>query len=111
MLLCNFRSQRNYKGEYTPGTAGGPGGRDQTLAVKSRKIARKKVGQKQKTERKERKNRPNDGNNNGQATHGARKTPGPILFWRCFFLVWVNGDWGCWLGEKKGFLFWVKNKL
>ena len=30
------------------------------------------VGQKQKTERKERK-RLNDGNNNGQATHGARK--------------------------------------
>ena len=30
------------------------------------------VGQKQKTERKGRK-RPNDGNNNGQATHGARK--------------------------------------
>ena len=30
------------------------------------------VGQKQKTERKERK-RPNDGNNNGQATQGARK--------------------------------------
>ena len=25
----------------TPGTAGGPGGRDRTLAVKSRKIARK----------------------------------------------------------------------
>ena len=31
-----------------------------------------KVGQKQKTERKERK-RLNDGNNNGQVTHGARK--------------------------------------
>ena len=31
------------------------------------------VGQKQKTERKERKKRLNDGNNNGQATHGARK--------------------------------------
>ena len=29
------------------------------------------VDQKQKTERKERK-RPNDGNNNGQALHGAR---------------------------------------
>ena len=32
------------------------------------------VGQKQKTEKKEReKERLNDGNNNGQATHGARK--------------------------------------
>ena len=31
------------------------------------------VGQKQKTERKEKKERLNDGNNNGQATHGARK--------------------------------------
>ena len=28
-------------GENTPGTAGGPGGRDRTLAVKSRKNARK----------------------------------------------------------------------
>ena len=43
------------------------------------------VGQKQKTERKrekerenkERRRRANDGDNNGQATHGARKTPGP----------------------------------
>ena len=32
--------------------------------------------QKQKTEKK--KERVNDGNNNGQATHGARKPPGPI---------------------------------
>ena len=31
------------------------------------------VGQKQKTEIKEREKRPNDGNNNGQATRGARK--------------------------------------
>ena len=29
--------------ENTPGTAGGPGGRDRTLAVKSRKNARKSV--------------------------------------------------------------------
>ena len=98
----------------TPGTAGGPGGRDRMLAVKSRKtlenqffFVKKKipkkhffcciyllvmpkywgkqifthgryseVGQKQKTERKrrrEKKERLNDGNNNGQATHGARK--------------------------------------
>ena len=36
------------------------------------------VGQKQKTEERERKKeRLNDGNNNGQATHGARKPPGP----------------------------------
>ena len=27
--------------EYTPGTAGGPGRRDRTLAVKSKKIAKK----------------------------------------------------------------------
>ena len=33
-----------------------------------------KVGQKQKTEKKEEeRERLNDGNNNGQATHGARK--------------------------------------
>ena len=42
-----------------------------------------KVGQKQKTERKKKKKRKeermNDGNNNGQATHGARKPPGPML--------------------------------
>ena len=93
---------------YTPGTAGGPGGRDRTLAAKSRKNAKKsaffvqkikiikrifmqkywgkqifthgsfpEVGQKQKTEKKRRererkKERLNDGNNNGQATHGAR---------------------------------------
>ena len=31
------------------------------------------VGQKQKTERKEEEERLNDGENNGQATHGARK--------------------------------------
>ena len=34
------------------------------------------VGQKQKTE-KERKKRAKVGDNNGQATHGARKPPGP----------------------------------
>ena len=39
-----------------------------------------KVGQKQKTERKKReKKNPNDGNNNGQATHSAHKPPGPKL--------------------------------
>ena len=38
------------------------------------------VGQKQKTDkRKRKKERLNDGNNNGQATHGARKPPGPIV--------------------------------
>ena len=31
------------------------------------------VGQKQKTEKKKKKKRLNDGENNGQATHGARK--------------------------------------
>ena len=34
------------------------------------------VGQKQKTEKK-REERLNDGDNNGQATHGARKPPRP----------------------------------
>ena len=37
------------------------------------------VGQKQKTERERKKERLNDGNNNGQATHGARKPSGPIF--------------------------------
>ena len=39
-----------------------------------------KLGQKQKTEKKKKKRRErlNDGNNNGQAAHGARKPPGPI---------------------------------
>ena len=79
-------------GENTPGTAGGPGGRDRTLAVKSRKNTQKSFfciyllvtpkywgkqifthgrfpeGQKQKTERKERKK---------ESKHGARKSPGP----------------------------------
>ena len=44
------------------------------------------VGQKQKTEKKkeeeEEEERLNDGDNNGQATHGARKPPGPI-FLKC----------------------------
>ena len=35
------------------------------------------MGEKQKTEKKER--RANDGNNNGQARHGAGKPPGPIF--------------------------------
>ena len=63
----------------TPLTAGGPGGRDRMLAVKSRKngqigakiISHTGVGQKQKTEKKEK--RLNDGNNNGQGTRGTRK--------------------------------------
>ena len=39
-----------------------------------------KVGQKQeKKEKKKKEERLNDGNNNGQATHGARKPPGPKL--------------------------------
>ena len=33
--------RRRKRKENTPGTAGGPGGRDRTLAVKSKKIARK----------------------------------------------------------------------
>ena len=35
------------------------------------------VGRKQKTEKK--RERLNDGDNNGQATHGARKPPGPTM--------------------------------
>ena len=68
------------KYDNTPGTAGGPGGRDRTLAVKSKKKLQKigrfpEVGQKQKTEKRGKKNQKklNDGNNNGQATHGVRK--------------------------------------
>ena len=102
----------------TPGTAGGPGGRDRTLAVKSRKNVRKitffslkkknyqkfffflhispsytkilgeklfrtwkiprsgskaKDGGNKKKRRERKQERLNDGNNNGQATHGARK--------------------------------------
>ena len=114
----------------TPGTAGGPGGRDRTLAVKSRKNVRKitffslknkiypqkiffflhisssytkilgeqlfrtweiprngskaKDGGGKKEERK--KERLNDGNNNGQATHGARKHA-----WR-MQAAWANLD-------------------
>ena len=37
------------------------------------------MGQKQKTEKEKKKERMNDGNNNGQATHGARKPPGPKI--------------------------------
>ena len=37
------------------------------------------VGEKQKMEKERKKERLNDGNNNGQATHGARKPPGPKL--------------------------------
>ena len=58
----------------TPGTAGGPGGHDRTLDVKSKKIARKKLP----------KLNLNDGNNNGQATHGARKHA------RCTQAAWAN---------------------
>ena len=38
------------------------------------------VGQKQKTEKKKKEERLNDGDNNGQSMHGARKPPGPIFF-------------------------------
>ena len=36
------------------------------------------VGQKQKTEKKKERDRAKVGDNNGQATHGARNPPGPI---------------------------------
>ena len=45
-----------------------------------------KVGQKQKTEREKKKKRLNDGDNNGQATHGARKHT-----WRTQ-AAWANID-------------------
>ena len=92
----------------TPGTAGGPGGLDRTLAVKNKIYTQKiffciyllvmpkywgkqifahgsfpEVGQKQKTERRKKRG-PNDGNNNGQAPHGARKHA-----WRTQ-AAWVN---------------------
>ena len=65
--------------KYTPGTAGGPGGRDRMLSVKSRKNAQNYFAhgrfpeevQKQKTEKKK-KVRAEVGDNNGQATRGAR---------------------------------------
>ena len=111
-------------GGNTPGTAGGPGGRDRTLDVKRRKNAQKiyilkkieiyflvmpkywvqnyfahgrfpEVGQKQKTERKEEKKekekeRLTDGDNNGQATHGARKPPGPKDQTRYRYRYWYT---------------------
>ena len=79
------------------GTAGGPGGGDRTLAVKSRKNvkilgeklfrtweilrsgSKAKNGEKKERKRERKKERLNDGDNNGQATHcnatscGARK--------------------------------------
>ena len=109
----------------TPGTAGGPGGRDRTLAVKRRKNVRKitffslkkkftqffvlhisssyakilgeklfrtweiprswskaKNGERKRERERE---RLNDGDNNGQATHGARKPPGPKYVWWVIF--------------------------
>ena len=39
LLLLMFKFMISYKN--TPGTAGGPGGRDRTLAIKSRKTAEK----------------------------------------------------------------------
>ena len=38
------------------------------------------VGQKQKTEKERKRERAKVGGNNGQATHGARKPPGPKSF-------------------------------
>ena len=40
-----------------------------------------KDGEKREKKREE---RLNDGDNNGQATHGVRKPPGPIWSWDCF---------------------------
>ena len=69
-------------GENPPGTVGGPGGRDRTLAVKSRKTSEKShfspkwvksKKRRKKREKERKKERPNDGDNNGQAMHGDRK--------------------------------------
>ena len=38
-----------------------------------------KDGEKRKRREERERERLNDGNNNGQATHGARKPPGPIF--------------------------------
>ena len=84
MLLSRKLIQEYYYN--TLGTAGGPGGRDRTMAVKSKKKTTYiffayifqlcqniwgngrflEVGQKQKTEKDREKERLNDGNNNGQ---------------------------------------------
>ena len=72
----------------TPGTSGGPGGRDRTPALKSQKIARKsetnfgtreipEVGQKQKTEKKEKKNTP--GTAGGPGGRDPRPTGPPTV--------------------------------
>ena len=44
----------------------------------SRSGSKAKDGEKKKKKRERKKERLNNGNNNGQATHGARKPPGPI---------------------------------
>ena len=71
----------------TPGTRGGPGGCDRTLAMKRRKNAKKSVFlfvKKEKPEEEKRK-RPKAGNNNGQLCIAMplrlahAKPPGPIL--------------------------------
>ena len=43
--------------------------------------------------KKKKKKRANDGNNNGQATHGARKPPGPKYFF-CIYLLVMPKYWG-----------------
>ena len=114
-LVVQVSSDNNFNFD-TPGTAGGPGGRDRRLAVKSRKTSKKssfflkkirftpqkyfflhisssyakilgeklfrtweiprsgsKAEDREKKEKRGEKERLNDGENNGQATHGARK--------------------------------------
>ena len=68
-----------------------PNRRPRPNAGREKKKKRSKVGQKQKTEKKEEgreRERLNDGNNNGQATHGARKPPGPK---KALFMVVYRG--------------------
>ena len=69
----------HYNCDNTPGTRGGPGGRDQTLAVKIKKNARKSVFFRDKKkhffvvkdgEREREKERPKVGNNKYQVSRG-----------------------------------------
>ena len=55
------------------------------------------MGDSRKKKEERKKERLNDGNNNGQTTHGAHKPPGPIIEadFGVFFLLFTNsvGSW------------------
>ena len=63
------------------------------------------VGQKQKTEREKKKKkkeeRLNDGDNNGQATHGTRKPPGPKDWTMVVTMAKVRMAHASHLGQKE----------